>query len=300
MTTGKKKSVQLRELFYRKGKPVIHVTPPTPSAARILERAGFEYIFVGGDATLANMMGRPGTEVDLSEKLFIGKLFVDSVDLPVLMDADDVGRRGPAYIRRVVKEFIALGLAGLDMDDRLLKEDEGVTTSGAYVREAPIKEVMPMEDMVEKVRVAAEARKELDPDFVIRVRCYAMEFGAFEGEEALQEVSRRGHAYAEAGADVLYIGGPRSIDEIKRVVNVVPVPVTGPYSWLSPEGAAEAGLCEIRYPYELERVMHATGWDYMVDIQNRGLKAIEEFREKYKDSPYAGTGRAPLASATKT
>ena len=299
-TTAKKKSVQLREIFYRKGKPVVHVTPPTPSAARILERAGFEYIFVGGDATMANMTGRPGTEIDLFEKLWIGKLFIESVSLPVLMDADELGRRGPSYIRRVVREYIKLGLAGLDIDDRLLKEEDEISTAGAYVREATIGEVMPIENMVAKVRTASEARNEFDPDFVIRVRCYAYEGGTFQGEEGEREVIQRGRAYAEAGADVLYIGGPRSIDEIKRIVDAIPVPVTGPYGWLSPEGAKEAGLCEIRYPYELEHAMHAAGWDYMVDIQKRGMEAIKEFKEKNLDNPYASMARTPLSPSRPT
>ena len=93
------KSKHLREIFYRKGNPVTQVSAPSVYGAKMLEKAGYEYAFLGGDATFGTMLGIPGTYMSLTEKTFIGRYFVRSVDIPVVMDCDEVCGRGPAFMR---------------------------------------------------------------------------------------------------------------------------------------------------------------------------------------------------------
>ena len=88
------RSKKAREIFYRKGDPLVAISAPSPLAARMLERAGFEYIFLGGEATFGTMIGTPGSYLDTSEKVAIAKYFVKAVNIPVIMDCDEVCRAG--------------------------------------------------------------------------------------------------------------------------------------------------------------------------------------------------------------
>ena len=64
------------------------------------------------------------------------------------------------------------------------------------------------------------------------------------------------------------------------------MPVSVPGNGMDVDEGAELGVAEIRYPYELLRAMHSAGWDHIVDIKNRGVAAINDWRERNKDNPY--------------
>src|SRR5437867_2492094 len=149
-TSQVRPSTRLRQIFTRKGKPITHVaSAPTAYAARMIEQAGFEYIFLGGDVTFGTMLAMPGTYLTMTEKVFIAKFFVRAVSIPVAMDCDEVCGRGPAFLERAVEEYIGVGLAGMDVDDRVFPQGKGAAN---VAREHGIRMgVVPTDEMVEKL-----------------------------------------------------------------------------------------------------------------------------------------------------
>jgi len=286
MTIKNGKSNQLRRIFYRKGQPVAHISAPNVYAAMMMEKAGFEYIFLGGDVTFGTMLGRAGTYLTLTEKCLIAKFFVKAVNIPVVMDCDEVCGRGAAFHERAVEEYIDIGLAGMDIDDRTLPEERGAAKSA---REHDIDSVVSLESMVENITAASDVRKSLDPDFVIRVRCYDFYGqGMARSDIPLEKSIERMQRYCEAGADVIYIGGAGvlSTDDVRRCVTQIPVPCTVPASWMTYDLAKDFGLCEFRQPYEIEMAMHAAAWEFILDYKKRGAPAIVDLRKRYKGNPY--------------
>ncbi len=280
-TSTKKASTVLREAFNRTGRPIFGISAPTPFTAKLLERAGFEYLFIGGDATMAPMLDIQGTgEIDMGTSITLGKTFVNAVSIPIVMDVD-VGFGGPTQVEKVVREYIKEGVAGIRIEDGIVRYLRDKPQGGVHT------EVISAEEMCLKVEAAAIARDEMDPDFVIIARsdCHFV-----EGYRGLDEIIERAKAYNKAGADVLFSTGARGAnpkEEIRTIVQgVAPMPVSIPGNGIDVEEGAELGVKEIRYPYELLRAMHSAGWDYILDIKKRGVQAINEWREKNKDNPY--------------
>jgi 2-methylisocitrate lyase-like PEP mutase family enzyme len=272
-------SKKAREIFYRKGRPITHIaSAPSVHDARMYERAGFEYIFLGGDATFGIMLGIPGTYLDITEKTFIAKYYVNAVNIPVLMDCDEVCGRGPAIVERAVEKYVDIGLAGMDIDDRVVFEVRGAARTE---REHGISECVPTDQMADMIGAAKDVMKSLDPDFVLRVRCYDFHVGT-----PLEETIKRLQAYERAGADVLYLGGVETPEDTKKCLDGLNIPCTVPATWMTYDLARDLGLCEVRRPYELEMVMHSAGWEFLQDFNQRSFEASDARREQYKDSPY--------------
>ena len=159
------------------------------------------------------------------------------------------------------------------------------------------KEVIPIGEAVAKYRVAVDTKNALDPDFQIIARCEAL---AASNSQGLSEAIERMQAYKSAGADVLHLEGPRSIDEIKAVRAAVEGPMTANFynlpEDLTPEEAFQLGLCEARYPRLLSGAMHTAGWDMLQRFRKLGYQGVRDF---YKLFPESLDARAPDASKTK-
>ena len=155
---------------------------------------------VGGSACALVGYGIPNTGlVTLTELTDFAGHIAQSINLPVLADADDAGRT-PLQTYRAIQGFESAGLGCVMFEDRDL---------------GPGGQLVSVELMSEKIQAAVEARR--DPDLVIMARCDAVSLGA-PVEEALE----RGVAYAEAGADTFYFSGmgmedyPRASEFIGR------------------------------------------------------------------------------------
>src|SRR5438046_4104611 len=133
-------------------------------------------------------------------------------DLPLIADAD-TGYGNPINVRRTIREYEHAGVAGVHIEDQVWPKKCGHMEG---------KQVIPKDEMVQKVRAAVEARQ--DPDFVIIARTDA---NAVHG---LEDALRRGKAYHEAGADVIFIEAPRSMAELQAIKQTFPdVPLL--YNW---------------------------------------------------------------------
>jgi 2,3-dimethylmalate lyase len=121
-----------------------------------------------------------------------------AVNLPVICDAD-TGYGNAVNVWRTVREYEDAGAAALHIEDQVFPKRCGFLAG---------KQVIPMEDMVPKVRAACDARR--DPNFVIIARTDALAVNGWE------DVARRARAYRAAGADLIFVDGIRTLDDLKR------------------------------------------------------------------------------------
>ena len=169
-------------------------------SARLVEQAGFDVVYMTGFGTTAALAGRPdvglltGTEmVDNARRI------AAAVDVPVIADAD-TGYGNAINVVRTVQAYEQAGVAGIHIEDQVMPKKCGHMSGKA---------VIPADEMVGKIRAAVAARR--DPDFLLIARTDA---AAVEGLDAAID---RARAYADAGADVLFVEAPTSEDDIARV-----------------------------------------------------------------------------------
>jgi 2,3-dimethylmalate lyase len=221
-------TTRLRELL---DSPDLLVAPGAYDAlsARLIAQGGFRAVYMTGFGTAASVLGQPDVGLlTMSEMVSRASALTAIVgDLPLIADAD-TGYGNPINVRRTIREYEQAGVAGLHIEDQVWPKKCGHMEG---------KQVIPMEEMVQKIRAAVDARQ--DPDFVIIARTDA---NAVNGlEDALQ----RGHAYREAGADVIFIEAPRSIAELKAIAQAFPdVPLL--FNWAESGKTPLLPLDEIR------------------------------------------------------
>ena len=190
---------RLRELLREPG---ILVAPGAYDAlsARIIQREGFPLVYVTGAGVTGGLLGMTDIGlITMNEIVQVARNVAFAVDLPVISDSD-TGFGNALNTRRSVREFERAGIAGIHIEDQLWPKRCGHFEG---------KSVIPMEEMVQKIRAACEVRE--NPDFVIIARCDAIAVEGFEPALA------RGDAYVEAGADMLFIEGPRTLQQIEDI-----------------------------------------------------------------------------------
>lgn len=180
-------------------------------SAKLIERAGFRACQVSGFGLSASYLGLPDMAfLSFSEALDFSKNIIDAVEVPVMVDAD-TGFGNAINAMRVTEEFIKIGAAGMNIEDQVFPKRCGHLEG---------KQIIPMEEMVLKIKACIEVKKKLDPDFVINARTDAI---AVSG---VDEAIRRGNAYADAGADLIFIEAPRTKEDIKRLTREIQAPIS--------------------------------------------------------------------------
>lgn len=175
--------------------------------ARVIEELGFEACYITG-AGIANMhLGAPDIGLTtLTEIANAVAAIADAVDLPLLVDAD-TGFGNAVNMARTVKVLERAGAAGIQIEDQVFPKKCGHFNG---------KDVIPLPEMVAKVKAAVDARG--DADFQIVARTDAR---AVEGLEAALD---RAHAFIEAGASATFVEAPVSFAEMERIAGELPVP----------------------------------------------------------------------------
>jgi methylisocitrate lyase len=187
--------------------PEIVVLPGAYDAlsARLAERAGFDAMFTTGFGFSASVLGQPDFGLlTMSETMDRVRHVVRAVSVPVVADMD-TGYGNPLNVRRTVQEVVDAGAAGI-----ILEDQEWPKKCGHFEG----KRVIPAEDHVAKLKAAIDARG--DDDLVIIARTDA------RAPLGLDEAIRRGKLYRDAGADVIFIEAPQSIDELRAVKEAIP------------------------------------------------------------------------------
>ena len=192
---------RLRELLARP-EPLAAPGAYDALSARLVEQAGFDVVYMTGFGSTASLVGRPdvglltGTEmVDNARRI------AAAVDVPVIADAD-TGYGNAINVVRTVQAYEQAGVAGIHIEDQVMPKKCGHMSGKA---------VIPADEMVGKLRAAVAARR--DPVFLLIARTDA---AAVEGLGAALD---RARAYADAGADVLFVEAPTSEDDIARVAS---------------------------------------------------------------------------------
>jgi len=176
--------------------------------AKIIEQAGFNAVYMTGYGASATILGRPDVGLlTLTEMATQARNIANAVNIPVIADAD-TGYGNVVNVMRTVREYEKAGVACIQLEDQVAPKRCGHMLG---------RDVIPMEEMVAKIRAAVEARQ--DPDLMIMARTDA------RTNYGIEEAIRRGKAYEEAGADILFIESPENEEEMRLVGSSFNVPV---------------------------------------------------------------------------
>ncbi|MXZ31261.1 MAG: isocitrate lyase/PEP mutase family protein [Acidimicrobiia bacterium] len=228
--------------------------------ARAAEAAGFEILHVTGFGSAAALTGGPDIGlVTMTEMVETTRRICDAVERPVIADAD-CGYGNPLNVIRTVRALETAGAAGLHLEDQVTPKRCGHMAGVA---------VIPTAEMVAKVAAATDARR--DEDFVIIARTDA------RAPEGLDAALERAHAYSAAGADVLFVEAPESVEEIRRIATELPGPQL--FNW----------AYEGRTPHVSRRLLEELGfaWILFADVALAVHRAAAGFYERLAgiDSP---------------
>jgi 2,3-dimethylmalate lyase len=274
-------STKLRQLLRRKNKVLAVLGAPNAFHAKIMEANGVEACFVGTSITGGNYTGLPDLGVlSMTECVAIARWIARSVKIPVILDGD-TGHGGIMAVRRLARECIEAGLAGLRLDDQPLEQKRRTLSAGISI-------VSP-EEAIARYRAAVDAKNEIDPDFVIMAQCYAR--NAVNG--GMAETLKRLRLYeTKAGVDWVQFEAPHSVQEIERARKAV----KGPFSAMKGQLPRALTLEEHRalklnaawYTFLPDLVLKASSWSFLETFQDRGIGAWFEFLEKNPDTPFTG------------
>ncbi|MDH3411662.1 MAG: oxaloacetate decarboxylase [Gammaproteobacteria bacterium] len=198
---------RLRRLI---GREEILIAPGVYDAylARCVERAGFEAIYMTGAGVSHSRLGVPDLGLlSFSEMLEQAGRIADAVDLPLIADAD-TGYGNPMNVARTIRAYERAGVSACHIEDQQMPKRCGHFDE---------KRVVSLAEMLAKLKAALDART--DPDFVIIARTDAR---TVEGLEAALE---RANAYAQTGADMIFVESPLSEDELALIGRTVKAPL---------------------------------------------------------------------------
>jgi len=178
-------------------------------SARLVEKMGYTAAFITGSGISESRLGQPDVGLmGLDENVAAARAIASCSNLSLLADAD-TGYGNPVNVHHTVRAFERAGAAGLMLEDQVWPKRCGHLKG---------KEVISAEEMVQKIRAAADAR--VDPDFVIKSRTDVL------ATHGLAEAIRRLNLYAEAGADLLFADAAMSADDIGTIAKNVVKPVS--------------------------------------------------------------------------
>lgn len=175
-------------------------------SALLAKQAGFSVLYASGGA-ISRSMGYPDIGlVTLTEMLDALSRIVTMSQLPVIADAD-TGFGNTLNVIRTVSEYECIGLAGLHLEDQSFPKRCGHLND---------KSLIPTAEMCAKIMAAIKARN--NPDFLIIARTDAI------GTEGFASAIKRAQAYAKAGADMIFVEAPETLQQIEEIAQQVPGP----------------------------------------------------------------------------
>jgi 2-methylisocitrate lyase-like PEP mutase family enzyme len=229
--------------------PLVAVAAHDALSARLIARAGFKAIAIGGSSMLAARYGMPDIGLAALEEMASGaRDILAATDLPVIIDGDD-GYGDVKSVAHTMQVYEHIGVSGVVLEDqsRETKQPGDDKPQG----------VVPAATMTGKLRAAAASRSNPDLLIIARTDSYHL--------EGLDGALRRGERYLAAGADGIFIPGIRTVEELARVgktfagsYQFVAMFETGKTPFLPPAELHEMGYSQVVYPAAIMlRTVHA-------------------------------------------
>jgi methylisocitrate lyase len=229
--------------------------------AMMAERTGYRALYLSGGGVAAGSYGVPDLGLtSLNDVLEDVRRITYATALPLLVDAD-TGWGGAFNIARTVREMQRAGAAGVHIEDQVAAKRCG---------HRPGKAIVPKDEMVDRIKAAVDARSD---DFVIMARTDAL---AVEGMDSAIE---RAVACAEAGADMIFPEAMVELDQYRRFVAAVSVPVLanitefGSTPLFTTTELGDAGVSLVLYPLSAFRAMNKAALNVYQAIRRDGTQA---------------------------
>lgn len=241
---------RLRALLARPG---ILVMPCCFDAlsAKLVEQAGFELTFMSGFAVSAARLGLPDTGlISYGEMVEQARQITAAVRIPVLGDGD-TGYGNAMNVKRTVRGYAAAGVACVMIEDQVAPKRCGHTKG---------KLVVDRTEAYDRVRAAVDAREE-GRDILVMARTDA------RTTHGLDEALERARAFADLGADVVFVEAPESVDEMERICREVRVPTMA--------NMLEQGKTPILPPAELESIGFKIA-AYPLTLLSASIRAMQD------------------------
>jgi len=229
--------------------------------ARLAERCGYHALYLSGGGVAAGSLGVPDLGIStLDDVLTDVRRITDATGLPLLVDAD-TGFGSAFSIARTVRSLIKFGAAAMHIEDQVQAKRCG---------HRPGKEIVPREEMVDRIKAAVDART--DPGFVVMARTDAL---AVEG---LQAAIERAAACVEAGADMIFPEAVTELGMYRKFADAVGVPVLAnitefgstPLFTVEQLRSAHVGL--VLYPLSAFRAMNRAALNVYRAIRSDGTQ----------------------------
>ncbi len=206
MRTPMANSGRLKDILARRAAVTV---PGAANAlfARVIEDLGFEAVYVTGAGVANMLLGAPDigltTMTEVSEAV---AAIADAVSLPLIVDAD-TGFGNAVNMVRTVRTLERAGASGIQIEDQVFPKKCGHFAG---------KHVIATDEMVQKIKAAADARRDQSMQIIARTDARAI--------EGIERALERANAYIAAGADVTFVEAPTSLDELARIAKELPVP----------------------------------------------------------------------------
>jgi 2-methylisocitrate lyase-like PEP mutase family enzyme len=201
-----KPAARLKSILARR-EAVLMPGAPNALFANVIEELGYECAYITGAGVTNMFLGVPDVGlITMSEMVQHISAIADAVDIPLLVDGD-TGFGNPVNTYRTVRSYERAGAAGIQLEDQIFPKKCGHFAG---------KGVIPTEEMVQKIKAAADARRDGDFQIVARTDAIAV--------NGIEDAMERAHRFIEAGADVTFVEAPENLDDIARVARELPVP----------------------------------------------------------------------------
>ena len=197
--SGNERRAQLRAKI-KKGELVIAPGVFEMISAKVADRMGFDALYMTGYGTVASYLGLPDAGIaTYSDMVNRVTQFASITATPMICDGD-TGYGGLLNVMHTVRGYEMAGACAIQLEDQEFPKKCGHMMG---------RRVVPAEDMAAKIRVAVQTRT--DPNFMIIARTDA------RTTHGLDEALRRAEMYAKAGADMLFVESPESVEEMERI-----------------------------------------------------------------------------------
>jgi methylisocitrate lyase len=230
--------------------------------ARLAQRSGYKAIYLSGGGVAAGSLGLPDLGISsLDDVLTDIRRITDVCDLPLLVDVDTGFGASAFNVARTTRSLVKFGAAAMHIEDQV-----GAKRCG----HRPGKELVSLGEMCDRIKAAVDART--DRSFVIMARTDAI---ASEGFDSAME---RMKAYVEAGADMLFPEAVTDLQQYRRVVEAVKVPVLanitefGKTPLFTVEELRSAGVAIALYPLSAFRAMNKAALKVYQSVRRQGTQ----------------------------